>query len=451
MKVAGDRVWFAGPDLGAGSAVTEIATLLSPARQASSQHGQTRLDQQLHALRRTLTVMVEMLARHCHSSGVTAAWNILGRALTDGSSEAAIHAGRATAIGLVAGDPQNWRQLADQLDDSPVVLRAVLLDLASDPGLLMPSLDEGQLGELWELLARCWPYQPEPTHLVSGFVGSEQQAQRWRDGIPGEIARRGTADAVRILRRLAVANPGLSFLADLAREAEELRRGLDWSPVQADDLARLLEDTGSRLVRGDADLTELVHQAIREAADKLVRTGQTLWNEQRDGRTVLWRPKAEPVVAAWLAEELNTLLHRSGVVINREVRAWDTSSQHGLAVDIQADAPVTQGQAPKPARCRIELKGNWHRDLMTAMRTQLAEDYLIREGFRHGIYATAWFDTELWNDPADGRRALAHARDREDIAEQLTTQAEGLRDLELDVHSVIIDIPRPAPSARRNL
>ena len=82
---------------------------------------------------------------------------------------------------------------------------------------------------------------------------------------------------------------------------------------------------------------------------------------------------------AWLADKLQASLVRSGVVISREVRVRETTTQHGMAVDIQADAPVREGRQDEPARCRIELKGNWHKDLMTAMRTQLADDYLIPE------------------------------------------------------------------------
>ncbi len=134
----------------------------------------------------------------------------------------------------------------------------------------------------------------------------------------------------------------------------------------------------------------------------------------------------------------------------REVRVWETTTQHGLAVDIQADTPVTGGRQDEPARCRIELKGNWHMDLMTAMRTQLADDYLIPEGLRHGVYVTAWSDTELWNDSADDRRRTARSRDRDTTTAELVSQAESLRDLGLDVRSAVVYVPRPAPRARRD-
>ena len=72
-----------------------------------------------------------------------------------------------------------------------------------------------------------------------------------------------------------------------------------------------------------------------------------------------------------------------------------------------------------------------------------ADYYLIPENLRHGIYVTAWFDTELWNDPDDDRRRVARSRDRGTTAAELASQAETLHDLGLDVRSAIIYVPRP--------
>ena len=121
----------------------------------------------------------------------------------------------------------------------------------------------------------------------------------------------------------------------------------------------------------------------------------------------------------------------------------------GLTVDIQADAPLT-AQNREAARCRIELKGNWNPHLLNAMRTQLAEDYLAHERDTAGIYVTAWFDPDLWNDQtssADYRRAARTLR--EATERKLAEQAQDLRYLGMQVRSVIIDVPRPKPSSRR--
>jgi len=83
-------------------------------------------------------------------------------------------------------------------------------------------------------------------------------------------------------------------------------------------------------------------------------------------------------------------LAQNGVTITREALARQVSTTGtGLAVDIQADAPHGSSRDADPARCGIELKGNWHPKLMTAMRTQLAEAYLIPEQLHDGIYLTA--------------------------------------------------------------
>ncbi len=148
------------------------------------------------------------------------------------------------------------------------------------------------------------------------MLGRDEQARHWRDGVLSALARRGTADAVRVLRQLAASHPGLLSLDDLTREAEELRLGQDWSPVRAEELTRLLEDSTTRLVRGSADLADLIHRAILEAAGTLVRTGQLLWDVHREDRREIWRPKSEAAFGAWLAEQLRASLVRGGVVIS---------------------------------------------------------------------------------------------------------------------------------------
>ena len=416
-----------------GSAATVLDGFLSGGT-LPGRHGQERREEQLGSLRRTLTVLAEILARHGHGPGITAAEAVVSAATAPGAGEAALQAGRAAALGLATGDPRRWTLLPGQLAAAPGLLREVLRDLARDPGPLTDHLTDGELGELWELLNRYWPHQAGGPSLVSGFVGPDEQARHWRDGIPGVLARRGTAGAVGVLRQLAASHPGIRSLEDLTREAEQVRLGADWSPVREEDLTRLFEDSTKRLVRSSSDLADLVHSGILEAAGTLVRTGQLLWNVRSMNRKEIWRPKSEVAFGAWLADQLSLRLERAGVVINREVRVRETTTQHGQAVDIQADAPVIGGRQDEPARCRIELKGNWHEELMTAMRTQLADDYLIPEKLRHGIYVTAWFDTELWNDP-DDRRPEARSRNQGQTAAELGSQAETLRGLGLDVRS----------------
>ena len=50
-----------------------------------------------------------------------------------------------------------------------------------------------------------------------------------------------------------------------------------------------------------------------------------------------------------------------------------------------------------------EAKGNWHPELLTAIKTQLADRYLTGTRTSTGVYLVAYFASEKW-DPNDYRR-----------------------------------------------
>jgi len=51
----------------------------------------------------------------------------------------------------------------------------------------------------------------------------------------------------------------------------------------------------------------------------------------------------------------------------------------------------------------IETKGCWHRDLDTAMESQLIGQYLSTNDCRHGIYLIGWFVCDAWSDHKNQR------------------------------------------------
>jgi len=409
-------------------------------------------EQRLAALRDTIALLVRVLAQCRHTAGIELALDTIAEAAAPHAEQATVQAGRVAATALLALDATYWADIVDRVRNAPDLARTVFQDLASDwaDSPLLHNLTETQLTELWNLLVQHWPYHQDVGLVIGAhFVGPDEQAQHWRDAVLNELVQRGTSHAVNLLRQLAATQPELPWLPDRIRAAQELEREQSWAPPSAEQLTQLLTDHQSRLVRDNADLSDLIVDALEVAAKRLSRTGQLLWNSFSSEGQERWRPKSELDVGAWLSEQLTIELTRSGVVVNREVLVRQTTTRgHGLAVDVQADAPVTSGKQAEPARCRIELKGNWNRDLMTAMRSQLADDYLLPEGLREGIYVTAWFDAALWNDESDPQRGRAAARDRGDTAQVLAAQAEALCQLGLRVRSVIIDVPRPKPSAR---
>ena len=85
---------------------------------------------------------------------------------------------------------------------------------------------------------------------------------------------------------------------------------------------------------------------------------------------------------------------------------------------------------------------------MTAMRTQLFDDYLLIEGLTDGVYVIAWFDIDQWNDSRDTRLSIARSRSRDEVQLALNIQATEIGKLGVRIQTVIVDIPRPTRSLR---
>lgn len=165
-------------------------------------------------------------------------------------------------------------------------------------------------------------------------------------------------------------------------------------------------------------------ESLKRIQEKLTRDGQVhqVWD------TAMKRPKRETEITAWIADRLRDDLHGRGIVINREVEIRvNPSGGVGDRTDIHVNAIAGERVEGAPhVTVIIEVKGCWHAGLLTAMRTQLAQDYLSPTS-THGIYLPVWFGSMGWDDTADRRRQTCSKLDRDDVIAGLRAQAEALR------------------------
>jgi len=162
-----------------------------------------------------------------------------------------------------------------------------------------------------------------------------------------------------------------------------------------------------------------------------------LWNE-KNGEC--W-PKIEEDLSDYLKSELEKDLGHHGISVVREDQIRQTApSTKGQNVDLRATVPTanSQGVSSGIATVIIEVKGNWHRELETAMETQLVERYMADTRCQHGIYLVGWFDSAKWIK-GDSRKAKAQKKDMESVRVKLHEQAERLSDGTRVVRSVILD------------
>jgi hypothetical protein len=166
-----------------------------------------------------------------------------------------------------------------------------------------------------------------------------------------------------------------------------------WPPIDPPKVRRMIEDTRQRLVRNEQELLEALIDALASLQDSLRDEGgrlMRLWNESHQGNKMIYRPKPEEPVSREIALSLRELLEHRGITAHLEEKI-----REGEFVDIHVNA-VTSDAGNRTISLVIEVKGCWHKDLQTALNTQLAERYLKDNRSRYGIFLVVWFLCDKW-------------------------------------------------------
>ena len=209
-------------------------------------------------------------------------------------------------------------------------------------------------------------------------------ADRVRDCIE-QLASISTEDASRALEALSSDDdlrPWRSLLMDAAYRQEAARREAEFA---YGDPARVLETLASGAPANVADLAALILEHLNEIA-RTIRNGNTsdwkqYWNVDHHSRPQ--NPRPEDACRDALLSDLRNRLMRLGIEVQPEGR---------YANDKRADIRVSCAGFNIP----VEIKRSCHRDLWSAVRSQLIARYTVDpETEGHGIYLVLWFgDTE---------------------------------------------------------
>lgn len=209
-------------------------------------------------------------------------------------------------------------------------------------------------------------------------------ADRVRDCIE-ELASITTEDASFALEALSSDNdlrPWRSLLMDAAYRQEAARREAEFT---YGDAARVLETLAGGAPANAADLAALTLEHLNEIA-RTIRDGNTsdwrqYWNVDHHSRPL--NPRPEDACRDALLSDLRNRLAQLGIEVQPEGR---------YANDKRADVRVSCVGFNIP----VEVKRSCHRDLWSAVRSQLISRYTVDPGTGgHGIYLVFWFgDTE---------------------------------------------------------
>lgn len=308
---------------------------------------------------------------------------------------------------------------------------------------LSDKLTSEQLSEFYILLSERYPPSEDPNHEDESMfsVTDRDEIGYWRWSLLYNLRDRGTTDSVRVLEELVHKLPDQKWLPQVLSDARENLRRSEWSSPEPEHLLALLSNSENRLVYNGAQLLAVLEESIARLQGKLqgeTPSARFLWNNWRLGKQkpIKWRPKEENDLSDYVKSHLELDLVQRGVVLNREVQIRrKTGAEPGQQTDIHVNAISKEGDV---ITAIIEVKGNWHRDVRSAMKDQLSDRYLNQSQTRFGVYLVGWYSCESW-DESDNRKKAAdrHFASIQDAETYFRTQSEDITDF--TVRPVVLD------------
>lgn len=319
-------------------------------------------------------------------------------------------AARLTAHSPGSSWPSIWQQVVADSQFGVELFLTIAHQYRLD-GSFYSSLTETQLGALYIWLEQAFPVREDAHRHTGGafYAGPRDSVAHLRDGILSQLVNKGTAAAVEALQNALHQLPDRDWLAYQLLDAEQAMRRKTWSPLSPGEIIRVTETTRGVLVQSAAQLADALLQALRRYEREL-HGEQTpirdLWDRQAN-RTLTLRPVDENALSDHVQRFLKRDLVDGGIILNREVEIGRVpGAGAGTRTDIKVDALQRSENSDtfNTITAVVETKGCWNRQLRTAMKTQLVEDYLVKLAAPVGIYLIGWFDKPKW-DPEDYRRS----------------------------------------------
>ena len=258
------------------------------------------------------------------------------------------------------------------------------------------------------------------------IIEPEDSIRIWQDYIPQRLQALETREACDALRKMIRELPALKdHLQWRLLETEDLVRRKTWIPLKPEQLFQLISDQNKRLVQSGEDLINLLIESFDRL--ELELQGETpavrdLWD--KNGKDS-FRPLDENAFSDYVKRFLDRDLKSRGIIVNREVEIRRSyGGNPGERTDIHVDAVIKSPNRKTydSITVIIEVKGCWHSEVKTAMRTQLLERYLADNSSPYGLYLVGWFQCPQW-DSKDSRKGKVPKMRLDEAREYFNAQA----------------------------
>lgn len=297
-------------------------------------------------------------------------------------------------------------------------------------------LTDEQLADLYIWLEKQFPHK-EDIHLTSGAASPRQLVAWWRESILTSLTNRGTHRASEGIRKIMKAFPEMDGLHRRLYDAQKIALKQTWKPLPIKAILEVAKNKDKRLVRNEQELLEVLVESLKRLESKLhgvIPAARDIW-DCSGKKNKKWRPVNENAFSDYVKRHFDDDLIRKGIIVNREVQIHkgERTDLHVDAISIDRDE-----DSFKKLTVIIEVKGSWHNALDTAMKEQLAKDYLTDNICKTGIYLVGWFNCESW-DKEDYQCKNAPKINREEAQEKYDKQAAELSKKGFNIRAVVLD------------
>ncbi|MEA1909107.1 MAG: hypothetical protein U9N43_08790, partial [Euryarchaeota archaeon] len=342
----------------------------------------------------------------------------------------------AARVLMIHAKDAGWSVVGPVIRDDTEFGREVISAVAHNAESIGKRLTEDQLADLYVWLVRQYPHAEDPKHddvHIAYIVEPRENVADFRDSILRHLKERGTYQACDAIKRISHELPELDWIKSTLWEARNNTRRCTWEPPQPADILEMAGDSQKCLVNSGDQLLDVLIESLKRLEEELqgeTPAARDIWDRVDKKR---YRPIDENGFSDYVKRHLEGDLKQRGIIANREVEIRrGEGSGTGERTDIYIDAVVrgSNGKNHDSVAVIIEVKGCWHNELDTAMKTQLVDRYLKDNPCQHGMYLVGWFNCDQWGyedyrKKGCPKRDIGEARNRFDIqAAELSQQGK---------------------------
>lgn len=317
--------------------------------------------------------------------------------------------------------------IVDEFVTNPPSAEAVA-EIASH--LTIANLDREHLVKAADILLRTFPYVDDPP-LEGSFVYTPRHyARNLRSNLLQQLAIDGCVSEIELLRQGRSQHDYDLITMTYLRTARARQAELLLPLTTPQELIRLLTHDEARLVRNDTDLIRFLVRRLSRLEDAIQSDGRfrEIWNGDQ--------PQGEDDITDWLKRMVEDP-RTTSLAVNREFHVLRRANYGiGTRADLMIKVYDSSGEV---ASICVEAKHANNPQVLTAMRAQLIDQYLLPLRRRHGLYIVYWIKPE--QRPAGWSRT--RFTDKDALLAELQQQADDARSRGVHITAYVLDISRP--------